>query len=313
MSYEIISTTLNKFNLINNWKACLIHYNHEKFPNEYICYPLNFSPTTLIKEIILEQRNSFLKTVDKYDRIVQPYTGYNPKNIVDKLNLTDELVTEQWISIIQHMIEPDDTTELQNIKANAYIFYGTYLDENNTENNIYLLTRKNPIVSYKKSRHIFTSLNNTISTPQEPIIHFNKCFDALIINSTAYMINLNCESIFNMAYSHKLICQRTLTEIQHANIINNFEAYSTFALSAQNPKKFFTYDRTILANLADPTFRTSFANSLSIPYDANTNKLDLSNETDAKHFTSAICGKIKKDFFNDVPCEVPTSTPLTFH
>lgn len=167
------------------------------------------------------------------------------------------------------------------------------------------------MLTYKKGRTpVFTSKCNTIGEANEPLVQFSKCFDAFVYNDIVYMINSNCESIFNMEYSHKIICKQHLAELESIKIIKDMEHYKKYAFYGQNPKKFITYDSLIVDKLRKIKFRSELSQKLKIPLDAKTNKFDLSNENNAKNFTLVICGKTKLNMFDHNVCEVPSSIPL---
>ena len=125
-----------------------------------------------------------------------------------------------------------------------------------------------------------------------------------------YTINNNFESIFNMEYTHRVVCKSSLEIIENASIINNFETYKSFALSGQHPRKFITFDKRIIDNIKQVDNLNILVNELKIPYDRTHQKFNLDNQDHAELFTKAICGKTKHNMFIDGICEVPSSTPL---
>lgn len=311
MSYTLIEEGIAKAKEITTWSSVLVEYNHSKHPNEYICHDMNFSSIDLLSTTITNMCDSFLSIAKKYDKKVMNYTGENPKNVVDKLLTSNSVISICWNSLIDHINNSDDTTEFKRIKANAYVFVGSYNLSDVTSENIYLITRKNPLLTYKKGRNpIFTSKNNTIAETDEPLAQFSKSFDAIVYKNNIYMINNNCESIFNMEYTHKIICKKRLAELETTNIIDNFENYSSFASAGQNPKKFITYDVSIVEKLKQTKWKNKLAKDLKIPLDSKTKQFDLHEEVNARKFTLAICGKTKLNMFDYGICEVHGSTPL---
>ncbi|WP_455797557.1 Kiwa anti-phage protein KwaB-like domain-containing protein [Clostridium butyricum] len=311
MSYNLIHEGINKINTFTSISAFLIKYNHRTHPNEFTCYNLNFSSTELLKNSIKDMCNTYLNKVQAFDKKVIEYTGFNPKNTVDKIPIDDPLVNDCWNELIQRIANSDDSTPLKETKANAFIFVGTYNDaETNLPQNMYFLTRKNPVLSFKNRANIFASKSNTICEAKEPLIQFGKCFDAIIYKNTIYMINSNCETIFNMEYSHTKICRKSLDLLNDSKIIEDIETFRQYAISGQTPKKFITYDNSIVENLKDDTWKIKVSTDLKIPLNPITKKFDLSLDIHAKNFTLLVCGKTKLDMFNNKPCEVPTSTPL---
>lgn len=310
MSYNLIKEGLDKVNTINSWSLALVKYNHKSRPNEYTCYSLNFDSDTLLKTTVNEMCQNFLHIVDRNEQNVQNYNGTNPKNVVDKLPINHDLIRLPWNSLIQSLNVLDDTKDLKDIKSDAFIFVGTYV-EDDQEHNIYLITRKNPVYTYAKGKgKILESRHNRIQEIRDPLIQFGKTFNVLVYKGTLYTVNNNFESIFNMEYTHKIVCKSSLDIIENANVVDNFETYKGFALSGQHPRKFTTFDQRILANIKQESNLKILVEDLKIPYNEDNQKFNLQDPKHAELFTKAICGKTKHNMFIDGVCEVPASTPL---
>lgn len=310
MSYEKIKEGLEKIDSVTSWSLALITYNHKSRPSEYTCYSLNFNTDELLKKTISEMCKKFLARIEGNGKQIQNYTATNPKNVIDKILVSDPLINQQWNNLIESLNVCDDSLTLNEIKSQAYIFAGTYIVEGN-HHNIYILSRKNPIYTYKKDKgKIFESRHNTIQEISEPLVQFGNTFDALIYDNTLYSINNNFESIFNMEYSHKIACKSSLEIIKASSIISEFEKYQTFALSGQHPRKFITFDKKIIENIKDPNNLNILTRELKIPYDTTSKKFNLTDEKHAEVFTKAICGKTKYNMFISGVCEVPNSIPL---
>lgn len=310
MSYDKIKEGLEKINSITNWCLALINYNHNANQSIYTCYSFDFETQELLKNTLTEMSKNFISIIDKNGKKVQYYTGTNSKNVVDKILISDDLITNQWNKLIESFNNCDDSTNIKDVKSKAYMFTGTYTIDGEHKN-IYILSRKNPIYTYKKGkRKFFISRNNKIQEATEPLLQFGKTFDALIYEKTLYTINNNIESIFNMEYSHKIVCKKSLEIIKEASIILDFESYKTFALSGQNPRKFITFDKRIIDNIKNESNLNILKNELKIPYDNDKGKFILNDEKHAKIFSDAICGKTKYNMFTGGICIVPNSTPL---
>lgn len=184
----------------------MIEYNHKKNPNEYICYDINFASAELMSNIITSMCDVFLDVVKKQNRILE-YTAENPKNTTEKLYVNSTLIKTSWTSLINHINSSDDSISLKDISANGYVFTGRYKNFDGDNKNLYLLAQKNPVISFKKRLPIFSTRNNTIAETTEPLVQFGKCFDILIVDDILYSINNNFESIFNMEYSHRIVCK----------------------------------------------------------------------------------------------------------
>ena len=54
-----------------------------------------------------------------------------------------------WPSLIEHINNSDDSVDLKDISANAFAFVGNYEDTDGNNKNLYLLSRKNPVLTFK--------------------------------------------------------------------------------------------------------------------------------------------------------------------
>ena len=311
MSFQKIESAINTVKKITHWNTFLIEYNHKRHPNEYVCYNINFASPQLLSDIITSMCDAFLSVVKKQNRILE-YTAQNPKNTTEKLDVTSELMQISWSSLLNHINTSDDTIDLKDISANAFVFVGSYEDVNGNNKNLYLMSQKNPVLSFKKRTPIFSARNNTIVETTTPLIQFGKCFDILIVDNILYSTNNNFESIFNIEYSHKIVCHERLQDLETADIIDDIDSYKTFASSGQTPKKFITYNPEIVKKLQKQNYKDLLKNRLHIPVNPITHKFDLSNPKNAKNFTLAICDKAKNNMFDDGVCEVPSSSPISF-
>lgn len=311
MSFNKIESAIITAKQITHWDFHLIEYNHTKNPNEYVCYNIPFASAQLLNDIVSSMCDTFLTIVKKQNNILD-YTAQNPKNTTEKLDITSELMQLSWPSLIEHINNSDDSVDLKDISANAFAFVGNYEDTDGNNKNLYLLSRKNPVLTFKKRVPILSARNNTIKETTEPLVQFGKSFSILIVDNTLYSINNNFESIFNIEYSHKIVCQERLQNLEVADIVDDISSYKLFASSGQNPKKFITYNPEIVENLKEQEYKDILKNRLHIPVNPATDKFDLSDSKNARNFTLAICDKTKNNMFDNGVCEVPSSSPISF-
>ena len=140
MSFNKIESAIITAKQITHWDFHLIEYNHTKNPNEYVCYNIPFASAQLLNDI------------------------------------TSELMQLSWPSLIEHINNSDDSVDLKDISANAFAFVGNYEDTDGNNKNLYLLSRKNPVLTFKKRVPILSARNNTIKETTEPLVQFGKHF-----------------------------------------------------------------------------------------------------------------------------------------
>lgn len=312
MSSEKLNTAISTAKSITNWTAYFMNYDHKRKPNEFNIYKLPFKTDTLLKDTITEMCNVFENTVNKSVDKISDYTADNPKNTMDKLSVRDILISNNWTNILTGIDSSDSSVDLKSVKVNSYLFKGVYLNEDGENKAIYLLTVKNPILNYKKQRSIFSFKNNSIEKTNEPLVQFKKSFDMIIFEDVLYAMNNTFEGLFNLEHSHKIVCREKIQSLTEADIVLDIDSYTSFATSGFNPRKFITYNATIVEKLKQNEWKNKLATELKIPIDQTTQKFDLSETVNAKNFTLAICDKIKLNMFDDGVCEVSAATPVLF-
>lgn len=302
MSYELITEGFNKIQEVKSWATILIKYNHKTNPNEFTCYKFQFESEKLLVDTINDMYKTFINTAKKQSGGVKEYTAFNSKDTVEKINIQDELIKDNWIALMNSLTQCDDTTRLEEIKVSAFIFIGTY-HEDSVDKNLYIISKKNPILSYKKKVFSLTR-QNRIASIDNPIIQFNKTFDAVVYQNILYTLNLNFEFIFNLENSHRKKCKECLAHLAEQNIIKNYEAFEQQALKYNNVRKFKNYSYSVILELQNETFKNFLINKLGIPYDENEQVFDLSTSTAQHKFISVICDKAKRNIHNEDIVEV---------
>lgn len=170
MSLQEIESAINTAKQITQWSSLLIEYNHKRNPNEYICYNINFASAQLLNDIITSMCDAFLNVVKKQNRILE-YTAQNPKNTTEKLNVTDELLQLSWTALVNHINNSDDSVDLKDISANAFIFAGNYDDaDGNNKTFTYLLKK---IQSFHLKNELLSLQRKTIPLQKQQNLLFN--------------------------------------------------------------------------------------------------------------------------------------------
>lgn len=308
MPTDDLKRGLEKSSTINNWKTVGVSYDHNKHPNQYTSYDINFEKNDLQIRTIKDILSTFTHTIDKkYSYKAMTYTGSNPKTIIDELSIEDPLIKDNWSSLIGSTILSDNTTKLKEVTISAYIFIGYYQD-GDKEKCVYLITRKNPILNYTRKK-ILIYLNE-VKECNTTLIQFNKCCDALIFDGMLYTINSNFESILNMEYTHKIVCNQSLESIKTYDIVDDFDSYSEYAKKGQTPKRFINYDTKIMEALSRTDIQKKVEDRLHIKINSTNHKYVLDEDEKANLFTNLICGRIKLDFITEAVCEVSSSVDI---
>ena len=310
MSIEKIIEGYQNLQKVEDWKFVMVEYNHKRKPNDFQCHQVQFSSPEFLKETIEDIYRTFLSIAKKRSDSFVDYSSYESTNSVGRTSVDHELFKTAWQSLVNKINYSEESVPLSSIKASAYIFVGSYETSDHEDKKIYLITKKNPIVSFRKNkRKLFSGKDNMISQTKDPIVTLNKSFDCIVLDRTMFMINQNIESVLNLEPTRKKICNRCVDEIESLNIIENAEEFRRFSLFGQNPKKFSTYQSDIVNKLTNDSGKNVLVDKFKIPLN-DQGEFILDDTKKAARFLSIICDKTKSDLFGDSYCEVAGSKPI---
>lgn len=309
MSMEKINEAYEKLRTATEWKSILVEYKHTTRPGQFRCYTFSFAQSRQAKELPIALFDTFNAIIQKNGFEVKPYTASNEKNVIEKIDTSNLLISTNWSNFIGSINVSDDTTKLEKIKPDAYVFIGTYKDENNTPQNIYLITKKNPILNFKKKKLYTGGRGNSIEIATEPILQFANTFDCVVYENVLYSLNLNFETIFNLEHTRKILTNQSLGKIDNLSIVNNIGKIREFAIKGQTPKKFITFSDTRLKYLQDMEKRSIIAQMLGLELDTD-GKIKIVEDAHCIILIKYLCNKTARDMIDETVLEASQFTPL---
>ncbi len=275
-----------------------IKYSHLVSGTRYTSFDLHFSDakglTELINDIVTYSKDNF--TSSKV--VVNPYDGFNPKNSIDKLSITDTIISADITKLIASITDSDDKTSIRDAKANAYAIKVIYKDEDGKAKDLYLITNKKPTYNYT-NKLFFKMHTNSLTKMTDDIFQFQKAFDMLVYENTLYMPTKNFESMFNLEHTHRILCKQYVKELEDIKIISNTEAFNKIALSGQNPRKFTTFNKDRLAAIQTPKGKNILKAKFKLEYDSKNKCYIIEDEIQSNHLITILCNKAQKDLFDD--------------
>lgn len=290
---------------IDNWKFCLLKFSHHKNNTEYQSYELNFNSKQNLNKVVSEILDVFINKINDTESI-EEFNGYNPKNCVDKLNVSNEIIEKNW-NVFLSSLEKSQIENINKLKdINAYLFY---INDKIINKSIYLVSKKNPILNLKNKK-AYEVVENKIIENNAKYLQFNKCFDFIVYNNILYTINKNFESIFNLKNSLKILLENSLTKLDEFNLIENIESFNEFAKKGKSYYKFTSFSESILKDLKENQEAIEAVKSQLKIDISKDGKFILDSEEKRKNFLNLICGKIKKDIYGKNLCTTTHSTPL---
>lgn len=254
-----------------------------------------------------------MNIIQKKNLSFEYYDGYNNKASVDKIDIDNQLISENWKELLSSMEKYLDFKNFD-IKSNSFIIeIKPEHFEGNHKENIYLIVKQSPINTFKKRRNIFKINNFVVKENKEKLIKFPNSADIIIYKNIMYTINYNFEDIFGIENSIKKYCEKHINHLISSEIIylKNENDIKKFFSKNKGYKRFITYSNEKIQVLLQDDKIDYIKKNLNIDFNIEENKYILDSEEKIDNFTKIICGKIHKDFFNDNLLEVASSKQIT--
>lgn len=289
-----------------SFNAYILNFNNLDEITEYTSYKLKFDKD-ILQQISLSMVECFINLIKKKNFLFEDYDGYNNKISVDKINIENELISENWKNLLSS-IENYNEFKSFNIKSNSFfVEIG-----NNTNDNIYLIIKQSPLNIFKKQKNIFKVNDFTVENTEDKLIRFPKSTDIIIYKDIMYNINYNFEDIFGINNSIKCFCKKNINHLISSEIVyfkDNINIEKFFD-KKKVYKRFLTYSETKIPILLQEDKRKYIKEKLNIDFNSDENQYILDSDEKIDNFTKIISGKIHKDFFNDNLLEVSSSKQI---
>lgn len=301
MSIKIIKEALTNLSYDKSWKCVLVRYKHNTHPNDFISYDFSFLRQAELSALLKDTCDATIAVIDKNQCTVQGHTFSNPKNVIEKLSLESQDIKDAWTAFCNSVENSDDSVDWHKVKACAYVFRGTYKSTDGEEKNLYLISKKNPIINFRRKTYIEAikegGRKNAVAQFEKPLLQFNAVFDCMVIDNNLYGMNLNFESIFNLPYTRKVLTEARLSDIETSGIIEEdfLKPFKDFSLKGHNPKRYLTFQKDRLKILKDSRKRKARAARLKLKLHEQTNKFILETEADMKQLVNYLCKRLAND------------------
>ncbi len=156
---------------------------------------------------------------------------------------------------------------------------------------VLFLRRSNPFLSGAKVL-LCLGENGEIAESAAPLLKFAPQTDFLFLEGHCFFFAESIEKDFDMESRPAAVCGRRLEQIAQAEVVGNFEQLELAALSGKNTRKFFDFDREILAHIAGLSLeaRADFLATYGIILDAG-GKMDTSDPEQCELIIDLLCGR----------------------
>lgn len=185
---------------------------------------------------------TLIQTVGKFQiepiSDVQDYDGENSKVSCDKIELSNQLISEQWTLFTEAVASATDSKA--DGRINGYILYGQPLKTNDKP--ITFVKVANPItkLTNKKSVIFTTTADDELELMSDDVCRLYLTTDFIVFDGTMYTFNHTFETIFNLEKTMAKVKNDAIEEILSTNAFSNPEEFKTLAGKYKSSRTFIT-------------------------------------------------------------------------
>lgn len=305
MTLEKMRTVFATLPNCTAWSLQLLKINTSKQSGtSYIGREIALSPEGTLASFVAEISDRYIDeskgVLNSYHDITE-YNGSTVDRVIYWLNKTNELILDEYDTLITAIANPDTELDPLEFKARAYVLRGI-VQLDGEDKPIKLISMQNPVTSLK---HKFLRANGTFTEITDKVISLRTSIDVIILEDTIFMLTLAGENLFNMERAYKAACAGKLNEIEQCNIVTDFAAFSSIAGSGHNPRKFVSFNDAHLQKLKNSRSRSKMARKFNIPMTGDL--FDTTQSGVADKIVKLLCDRGMVDPFDDNPMEVAGS------
>lgn len=239
---------------------------------------------------------NLIETVGKFQiepiSDVQDYDGENSKVSCDKIELSNQLISEQWTLFTEAVASATDSKA--DGRINGYILYGQPLKVNDKP--ITFVKVANPItkLTNKKSVIFTTTADDELELMSDDVCRLYLTTDFIVFDGTMYTFNHTFETIFNLEKTMAKVKNDAIEEILSTNAFSNPEEFKTLAGKYKSSRTFITLKEERVDRIKDKRGRKKVAEMLKLPLGSD-GEFNITKPEDASLLLRYLCFKIFQD------------------
>ena len=239
---------------------------------------------------------NLIETVGKFQiepiSDVQDYDGENSKVSCDKIELSNQLISEQWTLFTEAVASATDSKA--DGRINGYILYGQPLKVNDKP--ITFVKVANPItkLTNKKSVIFTTTADDELELMSDDVCRLYLTTDFIVFDGTMYTFNHTFETIFNLEKTMAKVKNDAIEEILSTNAFSNPEEFKTLAGKYKSSRTFITLKEERVNRIKDKRGRKKVAEMLKLPLGSDS-EFNITKPEDASLLLRYLCFKIFQD------------------
>lgn len=302
MSLNKIQEIFKEARKCDNWSIQLLHINNSKrHGTRYVGRGITLSPAERLSQFVSDISYSYIGSPEgklfDYTEI-RDYDGTVIGQTIYKLSADNDLIKDEYASLIYSISNPDMEVNPIKPQPQAYLLNGT-ITKNDSEYPVKFISMRKPITTFKNK---FTIEGNSFKEMPKDVLSLTTNLDIIIFDNTIYMLTMAGEKLFNMERSYKKICTDKIELIKSSEILSDNSPFETIAGSGQNPRRFVAFNNDRLEQLKDAAIRCRIAEKFSIPLIGD--KFNTTEKDASEKVVKLLCNKGMVDPFDDSAVEV---------
>ena len=298
MSLAYLRKVFTAIGSLDSISVQLLRVTNNKDGTHYNAREIEIQPEEDLDAFIISICKKYSKDLSSAET-VDYYTGDIVKGNIYKLPVNDELISEYYETLDAIVANPSTEGDVVMGEWNALLIKGRItFDEGEQE--LKLISMKSPI-TVLTNKYIGAGKGN-FKKIKKPILTLNKNLDAVIINSTFYMLTMQAENLFNMERSYKLRCGAKVEEVVELGILTNADAFKDMATKGQNPRRFVSFNQSRLDAIKNTNSRKKYMKMFNIGMKCG--KIDTDDIKSSERLVKFLCDKAMLDPIDEGPREV---------
>lgn len=223
---------------------------------------------------------------------VEVYNGENTKVSCDKLDLSSELISQQW-QLLKQAVVQSSNYKIED-RIHGYILEGNSI-HNNSADSIIFVKLANPISTVNTKKAVFfTSVNDKLDIISDETYRLYLTTDFIVYENNMYTFSHSFEKMFNLENTMKKVKTEVIDSLSGINCFSNDDNFKTHAKSYNNSRHFIEFSQERVDKLKTLDGRKYISNALHINLTDEGIFDDLSKEEVGK-LIQYLCFKLIKD------------------
>lgn len=301
MSINFLKKVFSSISNIKSPSIQLLRITNTKEKTFYYSRQINIKPEKEIYDYLQKLSEKYGNEIERLQSLYD-YKGDIEQGNYYKLFVDDELIKDNYDELEKVLADPSVEGNVDKGNWNALMIKGNVTIEDE-EVTVKLFSMRTPISELSNKLVCFE--NDVFKKVSYPILSLSKTIDAIIVNRTFYILNMQAEKLFNMERSYRIRCDSKVDEIINLGILTDNDIFRETASRGQNPRRFVSFSQERMNALKNPESRKKYMQMFNIIMKGN--KIDSKADKASERLVKFLCNKAMLDPVDEGPREVTSA------